>query len=42
MSLALEEFGSIYHMFNYGEPQKIASSWTEFVSYLIDVDPDEY
>ncbi|MGH1385148.1 SMI1/KNR4 family protein [Kordia sp.] len=38
MSLASGEFGSIYHMFSYGEPQKIANSWTEFVSYLIDED----
>ncbi|MGH1385147.1 SMI1/KNR4 family protein [Kordia sp.] len=41
MSLASGEFGSIYHMFSYGEPQKIANSWTEFVSYLIDEDLDE-
>ena len=39
MSLASGEFGSIYHMFNYSEePEKIANSWTEFVSYLIDED----
>ncbi|MGH1385149.1 SMI1/KNR4 family protein [Kordia sp.] len=41
MSLATGGFGSIYHMFSYGEPQKIANSWTEFVSYLIDEDLDE-
>jgi hypothetical protein len=41
MSLAADEFGSIYHMFSYGEPQKIANSWTEFVSYLIDENLDE-
>ncbi len=40
MSLAQGDFGSVYHMHNYGEPIKIASSWTEFVSYLIDYDED--
>jgi len=41
MSLAGGEVGSIYHMFNYGGPEKIANSWTEFVGYLIDKDLDE-
>ncbi|KAB8155847.1 hypothetical protein EZY14_001150 [Kordia sp. TARA_039_SRF] len=41
MSLAEDEIGSIYHMFSYGEPQKIANSWTEFVNYLIDEDLDD-
>jgi hypothetical protein len=41
MSFAEGEFGSIYHMFSYGEPQKIANSWTEFINYLIDEDLDD-
>ena len=42
MSLSSGELGSIYHRFNYDdEPEKIANSWTEFVSYLIDKDLDE-
>jgi hypothetical protein len=41
MSLAAGEIGSIYHMFSYGEPQKIANSWSEFVSHLVDKNLDE-
>jgi hypothetical protein len=40
LSLASNEFGSIYHMHGYGKPIKLANSWTEFVSYLIDA-PEE-